>query len=234
MIYIRYPHEHNYDFMAECPYYRNDVYKKGNSKNSLKLQEQKIAPTNFSIKYPFIDTLIYKGEYADEINNEIVNQVSELFKKQVLQIGVIDFSDIVGNYEIMLNENGILSILFSLYTYVNKAAHGFTLYSSLTANEITGEIYSLSDLFNGKVYYKGFLDILAKQYIKDNNITLINEYNGITQNQQFYLTDDSLVLYYQVYEYTPYYYGLFKINIPYDRITNILRPGGPIFKLIQF
>ncbi|APM39067.1 RsiV family protein [Clostridium kluyveri] len=231
MIYFRYPHKYKYPFEAEEPYYRNDTYKE-DLKKSIKLQEQKLAPANFSIQYPFIDPLNCKGSGVDKVNNEIINQVSELFKKQVLQIGVVDFNEVLGNYEVMLNKNGILSILFSMYIYVNRAAHGSTLYSSMTANVKTGQIYSFSDLFNSKVYYKGFLDPLAKQYIKENNITLINEYNGITENQQFYLTPNSLVLYYQIYEYTPYYYGLFKIEIPYEKIVSILSPVGPINKLI--
>ncbi|BAH06585.1 RsiV family protein [Clostridium kluyveri] len=231
MIYFRYPHKYKYPFEIEEPYYRNDTYKE-DLKKSIKLKEQKLAPDNFSIQYPFIDPSNCKGSGVDKVNNEIINQVSELFKKQVLQIGVVDFNEVLGNYEVMLNKNGILSILFSMYTYVNRAAHGITLYSSMTANVKTGQIYSFSDLFNSKVYYKGFLDPLAKKYIKENNITLINEYNGITENQQFYLTPNSLVLYYQIYEYTPYYYGLFKIEIPYEKIVNILNPVGPINKLI--
>ncbi|MFL0197598.1 RsiV family protein [Clostridium sp. WILCCON 0269] len=232
MIYFRYPHKYKYPFVVKCPYYRNSTYKE-EFREPVKLQEQKLAPANFSIQYPFIDPLTYKGSGVDKVNNEIVNQVSELFKKQVLQIGVVDFSEVLGNYEIMLNKNGILSILFSMYIYVNRAAHGFTLYSSMTANVATGEIYSFSDLFNSKVYYKGFLDPIIKQYIKENNIDLINEYNGITENQKFYLTPDSLVVYYQIYEYTPYYYGLFKIQIPYNKIANIINPAGPIAKLMR-
>lgn len=231
MIYFRYPSKYKYPFETKRSYYRNDTNKKGSAK-IVKLQEQNLHPDNFSIKYPFIDPLNCKGSGVDKVNNEIINQVSKLFKNQVLQIGIVDFNEVIGNYEVMLNKNGILSILFSMYTYVNRAAHGFTLYSSMTANVATGQIYSFSDLFNSKVYYKGFLDPIAKQYIKENNITLINEYNGITENQQFYLTPNSLVLYYQIYEYTPYYYGLFKIEIPYDKIRNILSPVGPINKLI--
>jgi hypothetical protein len=100
-------------------------------------------------------------------------------------------------------------------------------------NVKTGQVYNFSDLFNPRIYYIGFLNELAKQYIKDNNITLINEYKGVTQDQQYYLTPNSLVLYYQVYEYTPYYYGLFKIELPYNKIRNLLGPTSPINMLIN-
>lgn len=220
-----------------CPYL-NNYYKFKNiyARNvifteAVKLQEQKLVPSKLSIFYPFIPNANNNKAYLS-INNAITDEVSKLFKQQVLLPEVSDFNEIYGRYEITVNKNNIISILFSLYTYINKAAHGFTAYSSVTANTNTGQIYSFSDLFNSKIYYVGFLNELAKQYIKDNNIPLINAYNGITPNQQYYLTEDSLVLYYQVYEYTPYYYGLFKIEIPSEKIKNLLGPLSPINRLI--
>lgn len=219
-----------------CPYL-NYCYKldNRNERSSLPIQlnEQKLVPGKFSVFYPFIPNQNNNNKIYSNINNSITAEVSKLFNQQVFLPEAIDFSEIYGRYEITVNKNGILSILFSLYTYINRAAHGFTAYSSITVNTNTGQKYSFSDLFNPKIYYGGFLNELANQYIKDNNIQLISEYNGITPNQQYYLTEDSLVLYYQVYEYTPYSYGLFKIVIPYDKIKNLLTPLSPITKLIK-
>lgn len=203
--------------------YRND--------EGVELQQQKLMPNKFCMLYPFIPNENNKENFT-KINNGIINEVSELFKRQVIKPEVLDFNEILETYEVKLNERKILSILFSMYTYINKAAHGYTAYSSITVNVETGQIYNFSDLFNGKVCYIITLNELSKQYIKDNNINLINEYKGITEDQQYYLTPTSLVLYYQVYEYTPYYYGLFKIEIPYEKLKNIQIPGGPISKFL--
>lgn len=197
----------------------------------IELSEQNLLPEKFNMIYPFIPNL-EGSKSKTSINNAVIDRVNNLFKNQVLLPETTDFNEILGQYEVMVNDNSIISILFSLYTYIYHAAHGLTVYSSITANTMTGKIYSFRDLFNPKVYYVGYLNELAKQYIKDNNITLINEYNGITQNQEFYLTKDKLVLYYQVYEYTPYYYGLFKIEIPYEKIKNLLSPMSPINQLL--
>ena len=228
----------NYEFCNLCPYvhyhYSNyeEVTRSDKTLKPTEFGEQVLKPKKFSISYPFIkneDNI----ESIAKVNNAIIDKVNNLFKTGVLLPEKVEFYEVLGNYQVMLNEKGLLSILFNLYTYVNKAAHGYTSYGSITANIQTGQIYSFSDLFNPKIYYVGFLNEIVQEYIKTNNITLINKYNGITPNQQYYLTPDKLVLYYQVYEYTPYYYGLFKIEIPYEKMENLITPFSPINKLLH-
>jgi hypothetical protein len=210
---------------------RGDIGK-GVPLGSVELGEQKLMPEKFSISYPFVPNSD-NSNIAAAINKSIINEVNELFKEQVLRPEAVDFNEVLGTYEIMVNQKGILSVLFSMYTYVNRAAHGFTAYSSLTVNTETGEVYNFEDLFNPKFNYIPVINELAQQYIRDKDIQFIEEYKGVTANQQFYLTPDSLVLYYQVYEYTPYAYGLFRIEIPYTKIANMLSPLSPIAKLIR-
>ncbi|AND84961.1 DUF3298 domain-containing protein [Clostridium tyrobutyricum] len=222
MIYFSYPDN----------FKNNMKYRSENLKEGIKLEEQILEPDKFKISYPVVDNTKNK-ENISNINNAIINEVGELFKSQALVDGVVDFNQILGDYEVTLNESGILSILFSMYIYVNRAAHGYTKYSSITVNIENGRVYSFSDLFNSKVNYTAVLNELAKQYIEQNNITLINEYNGITPDQEYYLTPTSLVIYYQVYDYTPYVHGLFKIEIPYEKIKNIISPVGPIAQILN-
>jgi hypothetical protein len=221
-----------------CPYFSrkmDDIEYRNSNKyyvnESIILKEQKLSPQKFNIKYPYISNLD-NDIIKSKINESIVNEVSDLFKSQVLIPEQVDFNEIFGTYEIGVNKNNILSVLFSLYTYVNRAAHGITQYSSITINTKTGEVYKFDELFNSKVYYTEFLNRIANQYIKENNIQLINPYGGVRPNQEYYLTEDNLIIYYQVYEYTPYYYGLFKIEIPYNEIKNLLSPTSPINKLL--
>jgi len=199
--------------------------------NSVTLVKQKLAPEKFTIEYPFISN-DKNDKILSKINTNIIDEVSKLFKNQVLLPEQVDFEEVLGTYEVKVNKNDILSILFIMYNYVNKAAHGVTDYLSLTVNTKTGQVYSFNDLFNPKINYVPIVNEIAKQYIKDNNIQLINEYNGITPNQQYYLTENKLVLYYQPYEYTPGYYGIFEIGIPYSKIKNLITPLSHISKLM--
>ncbi|WP_426351331.1 RsiV family protein [Alloiococcus sp. CFN-8] len=173
-----------------------------------------------------------REETINGLNQAIIDKVAGLFKSQVLVPEKVDFSEVYGTYEDTLNDNGIVSILFDMYTYVDKAAHGLSVYDSITFNANTGQIYSFSDLFNPRTNYIAELNRLAQEYIQKNNVTLLKPFGGVEENQAFYLTPNSLVMYYQVYRYTPYYYGLFKIEIPYTRIRNLLGPLSPINKLI--
>lgn len=173
-----------------------------------------------------------REEIINNLNQAIIDKVSELFKTQVLVPEKIDFTEVYGTFETTLNKNGIVSILFDMFTYVEMAAHGLSVFDSITFNANTGQIYTFADLFNPRTNYIAELNRLAQEYIKDNNVNLISPYGGVDENQAFYLTPDSLVMYYQVYRYTPYYYGLFRIEIPYSKITNLLGPVSPINKLI--
>lgn len=241
MLYFNNPYNKGYSVCISCPYAAGCAYTMNNfmrsdnmngSLGKVDLEEQKLRPNQFSIAYPLVSNP-NNSSVISKINEAIINEVNNLFKEQVLRPEPTDIVDVNGTYEVMVNHKGILSILFSMYTYVDRAAHGYTAYSSLTINTEMGQIYSFKDLFNPKFNYVPFINELAQQYIKDNDILLIEDYNGITENQQFYLTPKSLVLYYQLYEYTPYAYGLFKIEIPYTMIGNLIYPLSPIAKLIR-
>lgn len=213
------------------PYPYEDVFRMDKGGKKAVIEEQVLLPTTFKIAYPIVKGL-GNEKVEKKINGEIADKVGELFRTQVLLPEVIAFNEINGFYEITLNEKGILSILFGLYTYVEHAAHGFTKYSSLTINLENGKVYKFEGLFNSKVYYEGAINQLANKYIKENDVPLLTEYKGVTPDQEFYLTPDELVIYYQVYEYTPYAYGLFKIPISYTDIRNLLGPLSPIQKLL--
>ncbi|WP_102398983.1 DUF3298 and DUF4163 domain-containing protein [Haloimpatiens massiliensis] len=222
-----------YDFSTHNINKQNTLLKNASKDyfTKVNLQNQTINPETFKISYPFLKNY-EPDEIKDIINDEITNKVLDLFKNQVLIPEKIDFAEIISFYEVPLNDKGLLSILFGIYTYVEKAAHGFTKYASITIDIKTGKIYDFGELFNPKFFYKPLLDELAKEYIIKNNVPLLTEYNGVQPNQEFYLTPTSLVMYYQVYEYTPYAYGLFKIEIPYEKIKTILSPASPIQRLL--
>ncbi|AJD32155.1 DUF3298 domain-containing protein [Clostridium sporogenes] len=207
----------------------NDYYRQCNI-DPLPLNEQNLQPKNFKITYPFVQD-IGNENISKFVNESIDNEVSNLFKDQVLIPRKVNIQEVIGFYEVKLNKSCLLSILFGMYTYYANAAHGFTAYSSLNIDLNTGQIYNLNDLFTSRINYKPILEEKVREYIKENNVPLIEEYKGLHEDQQFYLTPNSLVLYYQVYEYTPYAYGLFQIPIPFKDILNLLGPASPVQRL---
>lgn len=211
--------------------YYNNYYRQCNMETT-PLMEQNLQPKNFKITYPLVKDINSKN-ISKLANEAIVDQVNKLFKEQALIIEKRNIEEVIGFYEIKLNKNCLLSILFGMYTYYTNAAHGLTAYSSLNMDLNTGQIYKLNDLFTSKINYKPVLEQKVREYIRINNVPLIEEYKGLDENQQFYLTPNSIVLYYPIYKYTPYAYGLFQIPIPFKDILNLLGPASPIQKLLK-
>ncbi|WP_243128237.1 DUF3298 and DUF4163 domain-containing protein [Clostridium niameyense] len=220
---------YKYDSM-DIKYKQNNFINSKKTYNKAKINEQILSPDNFKITYPFVEN-IRNDSLKKIINNKIINEVSNLFKEQVLLPEKVNFIEVIEFYEMPLNKRGLLSILFGIYTYTG-GAHGYTAYSSITIDLDTGKVYNFNDLFTTRINYKPILEDKVREYIKQNDIPILEEYKGIDKNQQFYLTPTELVIYYQVYTYTPYAYGLFKIPIPYKDILNLLGPASPIQKLL--
>jgi hypothetical protein len=218
MIFYRYPEEY-----SSVPHSSKDI--------AADIGDQILSPSDFKLNYPFIKSLQSKPA-QDAINDSIVSLEGSLFTEHVLLNEKTDFKDVVSEYKVPLNEKGLISMLFDIYVYKNHSAHGMTYYASITANLETGEIYEFSDLFNPKIYYKKFLSEIVIKKVKEMKVPLIASFKGITENQQFYLTANSLVLYYKLYEYTPYYFGNFEIRIPFVEIKNLIGPMSPIKKLL--
>jgi hypothetical protein len=200
------------------------------SPETMRLEEAIVHPSLCNISYPYISNS-EDDSVKTNINNSIIRKVNQLFTGNIFLPEKFNLEEIAEFYKVPLNEKGILSILFGLYTY-REGPHGITKYNSLTIDMETGKSYVFSELFNPKMNYLSVLNEFIFKEIKQKQIPIINEFKGVLDNQQFYLTPFALVIYYRIYEYTPYSYGLFEITIPYGDITELLSPLSPIQKLI--
>ncbi|MEJ6949456.1 RsiV family protein [Natronospora cellulosivora (SeqCode)] len=134
-------------------------------------------------------------------------------------------------YDTKVNQNEVLSLRFENYYYPERMASGITEVRALTVNLITGKRYKLGDLFTAN--YQSYLSNIIERQIKEQDITLINEFPGITGREVFYLTEESLVIVYQRYELTPGYYGVLEFNIPYTELSPVVRKDGAIDMIIN-
>jgi hypothetical protein len=75
------------------------------------------------------------------------------------------------------------------------------------------------------------LSDLIKLQIKERDITLISDFTAIKPDQDFYVADKTLVIYFQLYDITPYAFGfpLFPISV-YD-IQDIIDENGPLSRM---
>ena len=177
------------------------------------------------IKYPFV---------VDMSNNELQNKINEVFKVQ-------SGADYKGrpdetfrqDYDVMLNKNGVISILNQSDMYMKGAAHGLTMRSAINIDMVDGKLYALKDLFKAGSDYKSRLNKIIKDKLADDNIPLLREFEGISEKQEYYLTENELVVYYQLYDYTPYAYGFLEFYVPYKDTANIINKKGLIGRILE-
>ena len=117
------------------------------------------------------------------------------------------------------NSNNVLSILINYYKY-SAGAHGYYEYKTYNIDMRNGEFLELKNIFKRDSDYKKVLDSEIRRQIElkaknDPQYEGIYEFNGIKDNQKFYIEDDNLIIYFDLYEIAPYAAGIpeFKINI---------------------
>ncbi|HBI93550.1 MAG TPA: DUF3298/DUF4163 domain-containing protein [Terrisporobacter glycolicus] len=153
----------------------------------------------------------YKKEY------EISNKESSLPKF---------IYEAYSQYDVTYNENNLVSIPILTYEFTG-GAHGMSVLKSFNYNLKSGEELKLKSIFKDNVNYKSIINTYIKKEIKKNNdlyFTGKEGFKGIDDDQGFYLENDKLVIYFQLYEIAPYYVGIPKFKIPLNKIEGKLNP----------
>lgn len=199
----------------------------GSIQNPVRITTRRITTQDdmVTIEYPMVRDL-ESPIVQHRINRAIVSQVDALMREQGYYKD--QKTEMLGWYEVKTNERGILSLTIGNYAFTYPSAHGLTIVKALTFNVKTGESYELKDLFKpGSDYVKVLSDIVAQQ-IKDRQIDFLDEFKGIAPDQDFYIADKSLVLFFQLYEITPYYMGLQYFPISVYQLQDIITEDGPL------
>ncbi|HHY20883.1 MAG TPA: DUF3298 domain-containing protein [Bacilli bacterium] len=68
--------------------------------------------------------------------------------------------------------------------------------------------------------------------IKQRDIFLLNGFTVIRPDQDFYIADKALVIYFQLYEITPYAYGFPMFPISVYEIQDIIDENGPLGRML--
>lgn len=168
------------------------------------------------IHYPQVYVRMNPGA-EEAINRAIILQIQDMQREQQ-QVQTGTNPQTTGTFEIKTNERGILSLVLTNYTYSEHMAHGYTVTKGLTFSTATGQSYALSDLFRPGSIYQAVLAAEVNRQIKERGIPVLeNVPVTVSPNQDFYLADKSLVIFYPLYAITPYYVGfpMFPISV-YD------------------
>lgn len=120
----------------------------------------------------------------------------------------------------------VYRIDFNEYT---GGAHGIYMSSFLNLNLKTLTPIRLADLFVPD-YELPLTDLLWNQLMADNNVATHEELEDLgytstgdlTPTENFYLSEEGITFYYNVYEIAPYVMGPVKISLPFDAVRHLL------------
>lgn len=171
------------------------------------------------IKYPIVQNMADID--VQKKVNESINETVDVYKK--LYYPDDEFKQTINvNYDLMRKTEDTLSIRFFISLYTEGAAHPNNLIDGVTFDLNTGNNLALDDLFKEDVNYKEKLNKILNDKVNALGYELFEPYKGIEEEQGFYLTNNSLVIYYQEYVYTPHAIGPLLLEVSLDEISDIL------------
>lgn len=175
--------------------------------------------------YPYVMHMVSGNKMNYEIYNSMMKLIQDLIVPDTRTY-------ISGSYEIKTNEKGVLSL--SLIGLANfGGAHPNTIINSLNFDTQTGHNYKLSELFlPDSNYVKVLSDMVYKQLVEQ-EIPLFEDFPGIQPDQDYYIADKSLVIYFQLYQVAPYVAGFPYAVIPIYQISNLIVEDGLLGKMIS-
>lgn len=165
-----------------------------------------------------------------KINQDIFNLLIEVLS-MLQQPGLVTVMS--GTYEIKTNQRNILSLTLN-YLGDFRGAHPITVVKAFTTDVTTGKNYQLKDLFTPDSDYVKVLSKIIEAQIAMRDIPMLDGFEIIQPNQDYYIADKSLVIYFQQVEISPYYVGFPYFIIPIYDISDIILENGPLGKMVDF
>lgn len=167
-----------------------------------------------------------RSEAADKkINHTIHHTVQQMVHNQ----GSLDDprAQMLGYFEQKNNQKDYLSL--SLFNYAfTGGAHGLTLQQSLTFKQSTGQTYTLAQLFKPGSDYVGRISAIISAQILARKIDTLEPFKSIRPDQDYYVADRSLVVYFQLYELAAYVFGFLYFPISVYELQDIINEDGPL------
>ncbi|PIC82918.1 hypothetical protein CSV73_10590 [Sporosarcina sp. P1] len=141
--------------------------------------------------------------------------------------------EMVANYEIKNNQRDLFSINLIAYSFTG-GAHGMTYVKSLTFDTKTGRQYNLQDMFKPGSPYVQRISEYIRRHIQQWKTPVLEPFTKIKPDQDFYIADTSLVVYFQLYEISPYVAGFPYFPIPLLDLQDIIKPNSPADRMLPF
>jgi len=176
---------------------------------------------NINVEYPQISKL---GDEALQtwINSQLYAKAFEL--RETIGMNMEESkASYFSRYDVTLEKRDILSIRFAQTYSGPGGTRPVYRITAITLNIKSGSEYELRDVFKSEADYRSVLNGLISRKMDSSGKKLLKEFKGIGRDQGFYLTEDSLAVFYQPGEYTSHSEGPLSVLINYSDISDILK-----------
>ncbi len=127
------------------------------------------------------------------------------------------------DFEVRRNQNGVMSLVMK--KNINAGFGNRAEQTGVTIDTVTGSRYLIADLFVNNADYVATLSAQVKEQIRRGlNYKKLREFEQISENSDYYLTDKSLVVYFKQGEYFTAECGIKEFVIPLKSLDGILKP----------
>ncbi|MFU0799523.1 MAG: DUF3298 DUF4163 domains-containing protein [Xylanivirga thermophila] len=158
------------------------------------------------------DILHFKKEIEDKANKDIYSNIHY---------------ETVTSYEVPFQSDNIISITILFYEYTG-GNHGVSKKAAYNFDLNTGEEITLKSIFIDGIGYKEIINNEIEKQIsqcKDTSFfTGEDGFTGIHYDQAFYFKDDSIIIYFELYDIAPYSSGIPEFKIPLRLLKDIILP----------
>jgi hypothetical protein len=177
---------------------------------------------NLHVQYPYVKGLKDKS-LQTSINDLIYKTAFKLKDNYYMEVTKNkDSYRYYVEYAVTYRDRNILSMKFLECLSLPFYAHPINEVHAITIDLNNGSLYSLKDLFKQGISWKPVLNGIIKGKIDKNKIKLLDEFKGIDKEQGFFLTDDSVAIYWQEAVYLPRYMGPFTVMIEKKALEGLM------------
>lgn len=196
-------------------------------------KSNKYIKGNLKIPVLVVENKEIENKINKKIEEDIMNFYNNSFEEAESYFDDFPESEmqfvVSSEYEIKKNNKQIISLLVKYYKY-NGGAHGSYEYVPYNIDVISGDIFKLHDIFKQNTNYKQIINEEIKKQVKELNIknqlpedsSQLYTFRGIKENQKFYLIDNKLVIFFDLYEIAPYVAGIPEFSIGEEILKDMI------------
>ncbi|WP_078553917.1 DUF3298 domain-containing protein [Alkalihalobacterium alkalicellulosilyticum] len=180
--------------------------------------DQLIESEKVKIHYPQFKSTLHR-KVLTQVNKDVKQKAEGFYNSSVEMVqdaheyGGIDMFDFNMFYEVTLSENNTLSVLFTISEWAG-GAHPIDYRENYVIDISTGKEISLEDMLGSE--YREIINSEIKRQSTQRNLSSFYQFEGFTSDPGFYITDQGIVIYFGLYEYTSYAEGFPEFIIPYQ------------------